>query len=100
VQLASLGNDKAEIPLGQLLGRALTLIGSTLRPQSSATKAAIARSLREKIWPAIEDGRIVPPSIRTVPLEAAAEAHRAMEQRENFGKIVLVTAFGRTNNAD
>lgn len=98
VQLASLGNDKAEIPLGQMLGRALTLFGSTLRPQSSTAKAAIARSLLEKIWPAIEDGRIVPPLIRTVPLEQAPEAHRAMEQRENFGKIVLVSAFGRSDN--
>ncbi|HEV7718999.1 MAG TPA: NAD(P)H-quinone oxidoreductase [Arsenicitalea sp.] len=100
VQLAGLGGDKAEISISQFMGRALTLIGSTLRPQSSATKAAIAQSLKDKIWPAFAQGRIGLPRIRTFPLEAAADAHRAMEQRENFGKIVLVTAFGRANNAD
>ncbi|MDB5561770.1 MAG: NAD(P)H-quinone oxidoreductase [Hyphomicrobiales bacterium] len=100
VQLAGLGGDKAEISIGQFMGRALTLIGSTLRPQSSTTKAAIAQSLRQKIWPAFAQGRIGLPRIRTFPLEAAADAHRAMEQREHFGKIVLVTAFGQANNAD
>jgi NADPH2:quinone reductase len=100
VQLAGLGGDKAEISIGQFMGKALTLIGSTLRPQSSATKAAIAQSLKEKIWPAFAQGRIGLPRIQLFPLEAAAEAHRAMEHRENFGKIVLVTAFGRANNAE
>ena len=72
----------------------LTLSGSTLRPQNDAAKAAIAESLRRHVWPALADGRIGPPRIRAVPLAEAARAHRAMETRENYGKIVMLTEFG------
>jgi len=77
-----------------MVGKWLTLSGSTLRPQTSAAKAAIAESLRGNVWPALADGRIRPPRIRALPLADAARGHRAMELRENYGKIVLVTDFG------
>jgi NADPH2:quinone reductase len=51
--------------------------------------------LRETIWPALEDGRIIRPRIRAVPLEEASRAHAAMESRDNYGKLILLTAFGR-----
>lgn len=94
IQIASLDGRKSEISAGALVMKWLTLSGSTLRPQDSAAKAAIAQSLRETVWPALADGRIRPPRIRATLLANAARAHEAMEQRENFGKIVLVTAFG------
>ncbi len=94
VQVASLDAGKSEISAGAIVMKWLTLSGSTLRPQSSAAKAAIAESLRREVWPALADGRIKPPRIRAVPLAEAARGHRAMEMRENYGKIVLVTAFG------
>jgi len=52
-------------------------------------KGAIAKSLREKVWPLIESGRIKPVVYRTFPLEQAAEAHRLMESSAHIGKIVL-----------
>lgn len=89
IQLAIRGGTKAEINLGLILMNALTLSGSTLRPQTAATKARFAQALRTKIWPAIEAGNIVPPHIKTFPLENAADAHRAMEAPVHYGKIVL-----------
>lgn len=89
IQLAIRGGAKAEINLGLILMNALTLSGSTLRPQTAATKARFAQALRAKIWPAIEAGNIVPPHIKTFPLENAADAHRAMEAPDHYGKIVL-----------
>lgn len=90
VQLAGLSGDRVEIGIGRLLAKDITLIGSTLRKQDSATKAAIAAELERRFWPAIGDGRIVPPEPRAYRLEAAAEAHRAMEERGHFGKLVLL----------
>ncbi|HEY4201748.1 MAG TPA: NAD(P)H-quinone oxidoreductase [Devosiaceae bacterium] len=95
VQLATLGDANADIPLGLLLGRALTLIGSTLRPQSNATKTAIAQGLLETAWPAFAAGQVKLPRLRTLPLREAAAAHQAMEERDSYGKIALVTAFGQ-----
>lgn len=94
VQLASLSGGLSAISAGQLVFRWLTLSGSTLRPQTAGTKAAIARSLETAIWPALADGRIRPPRIRVLPLDRAAEAHRLMEQRAHFGKVVLLTSHG------
>jgi len=94
VQVASLDARKSQISAGLMVGKWLTLSGSTLRPQTSAAKAAIAESLRGNVWPALADGRIRPPRIRALPLAEAARGHRAMELRENYGKIVLVTDFG------
>lgn len=38
----------------------------------------------------VAEGRIVPKIDRTMPMRAAAEAHRAMEAREVTGRVVLV----------
>ncbi|SDG76026.1 NAD(P)H-quinone oxidoreductase [Pelagibacterium luteolum] len=90
IQLAVRGGAKAEVNLGLLLMNALTISGSTLRPQSAATKARFAEGLRAKVWPAIERGAIVKPRITTFPLADAAGAHRAMEADDHYGKIVLI----------
>jgi len=94
IQVASLDARKSEISAGALVMKWLTISGSTLRPQDDAAKAAIAKNLRQNVWPALADGRIRPPRIRALPLAEAARGHAAMEQRENYGKIVLVTPFG------
>ena len=89
IQLAIRGGAKAEVNLGLVLMNALTLSGSTLRPQPAATKARFAQGLETRIWPAIQAGKIVPPRITSFPLKNAADAHRAMEAPDHYGKIVL-----------
>lgn len=95
VLLATAGGAKAEINAARLMMKQLTLSGSTLRPQTSAVKAAIAASLRANLWPALADGRILKPRLQRFALADAPAAHRALETRANYGKIVLVTDFGR-----
>jgi len=89
VFIALLGGARVEVPLGQILLRRLSVTGSTLRPRPVAFKAAIARKLREKVWPLIEDGLIRPVVYRTYPLEQAAEAHALMETSAHIGKVML-----------
>ncbi len=62
---------------------------STLRPRSVEEKGAIARALREKVWPLLESGRVRPVIFATFPLAEAAAAHRLMESSRHIGKIVL-----------
>jgi NADPH:quinone reductase len=91
VQIAFLQGSKAEIDLGPMMMKRQTITGSTLRPRSVAEKGAIARSLRERVWPLIEAGRVGPVIFKTFPLSDAAEAHRLMESGQHIGKIVLTT---------
>lgn len=87
--IALLGGAKAEIDLGQVLRRRLSISGSTLRPRPVAFKAAIARSLRERVWPLFEQGKLKPVIYRSFPLAQAAQAHALMESSTHVGKIVL-----------
>jgi NADPH2:quinone reductase len=92
VIIALLGGAKANVDLGQVLRRRLTITGSTLRPRPVAFKAQIARELRERVWPLLEAGRIKPVIFKTFPLEEAAAAHTLMESSAHVGKIMLNVA--------
>jgi NADPH2:quinone reductase len=94
VMVATLADRSADLPMNKIIAKQLTISGSTLRHQSTATKAAIAARLRTDFWPFIGRSDFMRPRIRCFPLEAAADAHRAMEDRAHYGKIVLQTAFG------
>jgi NADPH2:quinone reductase len=89
VIIALLGGAKANVDLGQVLRRRLTITGSTLRPRPVAFKAQIARELRERVWPLLAAGRIKPVIHQTFPLEEAAAAHALMESSAHVGKIML-----------
>ena len=87
--IAFLGGTKATINLSDILRRRLTISGSGLRPRSIEFKGAIARNLREKVWPLIESGKIKAVIHKTFPLAEAAKAHELMESSQHIGKIVL-----------
>jgi len=89
VFIAVLGGWKAEFNIAEVMMKRLVLTGSTLRPRTVAFKGAVAKSLRERVWPAIEAGRIKPVIYKTFPLAQASEAHRLMETSQHIGKIVL-----------
>ena len=89
VLISTMGGAMAEIDLRAVMGRRLTITGSTLRVRPAAFKGGIARSLREKVWPLLERGTVKPVVHATFPLERASDAHRLMESGEHIGKIVL-----------
>ncbi|MGH7567157.1 MAG: NAD(P)H-quinone oxidoreductase [Gemmatimonadota bacterium] len=90
VLIAFLEGREASLDLWPIMGKRLTVTGSTLRSRSPAEKGAIARALEVEVWPLIESGRVRPRVDRTYPLEQAVDAHRRMEARRHVGKIVLV----------
>jgi putative PIG3 family NAD(P)H quinone oxidoreductase len=83
------GEPTAAVDFRRVLGRRLTITGSTLRPRSVEEKGQIAAALRRDVWPLIEHGAVKPIVYRTFPLAGAAAAHRLMESSEHVGKIVL-----------
>ena len=85
------GQPTAAVDFRRVLGRRLTITGSTLRPRSVEEKGQIAAALRRDVWPLVERGVVRPVVCRTFPLADAAAAHRLMESSEHIGKIVLTT---------
>ena len=89
VIIALQGGVKSSFNAGLVLRRRLTITGSTLRPRSVEFKAAIAQSLRSRVWPLIEQGKVRPVIYQTFDAGDAAAAHALMESNQHTGKIVL-----------
>ncbi len=75
---ATTGHD-AETDLRYLFYKKLSLLGSTMGPKAEMFE----------ILNGIEAGRLKPVVAKVFPLAEAAEAHRYLERREGFGKVVL-----------
>jgi NADPH2:quinone reductase len=89
VVISLLGGARAEINIGKILMKRLTLTGSTLRSRTVAQKAAVAAGVLQNVWPLLRAGRARPVIHATFPLAQASEAHRLMESSNHIGKIVL-----------
>ena len=90
LQIGLLGNARAQINLGPLMQKRLTLTGSTLRVRSPAEKGAIGAELESHVWPLLESKRVAPVIHATFPLDQAAAAHQLLESGDVIGKLVLV----------
>lgn len=89
VIIAVQGGIQSRFNAGLVLRRRLTITGSTLRPRSVAFKGAIARALRERVWPLLEAGQVRPVIHSTFAASDADKAHALMESNQHIGKIVL-----------
>ena len=68
-----------EIDIRKMYQKQLTLMGSALGTTSEL----------QTIIRLAEQGKLTPIIAQVLPLESAAEAHRIIEARENFGKVCL-----------
>lgn len=67
------------LPFAHVFYRQLSILGSTM-----ASKSRLFPILRF-----VEEGKLKPVVGQVLPLEAAAEGHRLLEERRVFGKVVL-----------
>jgi NADPH2:quinone reductase len=95
--IAFLQGPTAELNMRSILGKRLTITGSTLRPQTSSEKAAIAANIREQVLPLLESAAVGPVIDSVFPLTEASKAHELMESSQHMGKIVLETKYNIKN---
>ena len=84
------GGRHGELDLAALMMKRASVSGTTLRARPIPDKARIVWGVREQVWPLIGAGAIRPIIDRTIPMAAAAEAHRLMESSDHLGKILLL----------
>jgi putative PIG3 family NAD(P)H quinone oxidoreductase len=87
--IAFLQGSKATVDWRHIMVKRLTVTGSTLRASPAARKDALARSLRDQVWPLFAARKLKPVIHRVFPLAEAAAAHRLMESSAHIGKIML-----------
>lgn len=80
---------RAELDLRMLLNKRLLLRGTVLRARTLREKIEVTRAFAETGLPLLVEGTVNPVIDATLPMTEAAEAHRRVENNENFGKIVL-----------
>ena len=98
--IAFLEGPVAELNLRTVVTRRLTVTGSTLRPQTTDEKSAIARSLGDHVMPLLESGDVRPIVDSTFPLHDATAAHTLMESSRHMGKIVLTVSDALTKKEE
>jgi NADPH2:quinone reductase len=79
----------AQLNMGVLLRKRLTIVGTVLRSRPLAEKIELAREFSERVVPLFEAGRIKPVVDRVFSFSEIRSAHELMESNETFGKIVL-----------
>jgi NADPH:quinone reductase-like Zn-dependent oxidoreductase len=60
-----------------------------LRARPLTEKIEVTQRFRKNWLPLLASGRIKPVVDKVFPLAQAADAHRYMEENQNFGKIIL-----------
>ncbi|HVR30577.1 MAG TPA: NAD(P)H-quinone oxidoreductase [Thermoanaerobaculia bacterium] len=89
VVIGLMGGARAELDLGVVLRKRITLIGSTLRARSPDEKAGIVAYFLDRFGAALERGELRPIVHAVLPLAEAQRAHDMVEASEHFGKVVL-----------
>src|SRR5581483_3246679 len=88
--ISTMGGSKGTLDLGALLGRRLTVLGSTLRNRSAEQKAKLVADFIARVLPRFERGELRPVLSKTYPLADAAKAHEDLASDRVVGKIVLI----------
>jgi NADPH:quinone reductase len=79
----------AQLNMGLLLRKRLTMVGTVLRARPLEEKIAVAREFSERVVPLFESGRLKPVVGHVFRFNEIRAAHELMESNRTFGKIVL-----------
>jgi NADPH:quinone reductase len=89
VFLATMGGFQANVNLGMLMSRRISMRGVTLRTRTLEEKLAVTRRFVTSVLPLLASGKVRPIIDHVYPLEEIGAAHTVMGENRNFGKLVL-----------
>ncbi|MEV6063626.1 NAD(P)H-quinone oxidoreductase [Nocardia asteroides] len=86
------GGVAGTLNLGTLLGKWGTVRATNLRSRprtGPGGKAEVIAAVRERLWPLVAAGEVVPVISAELPITEAGRAHELLDSPETFGKVVL-----------
>ena len=89
VFLATMGGFQANVNLGMLMSKRISMRGVTLRTRTLEEKLAVTRRFATSVLPLLASGKVKPVIEQVYKLEEIGEAHRVMGENRNFGKLVV-----------
>jgi NADPH2:quinone reductase len=89
VFLSTMGGTQANINIGMLMAKRISMRGVTLRTRTLEEKLGVTRRFATSVLPLLANGKVKPIIEQVYPLEEIGKAHAAMGENRNFGKLVL-----------
>lgn len=89
VFLATMGGTQANVNLGMLMGKRISMRGVTLRTRTLEEKLAVTRRFATSVLPLLANGTVRPVIERVYAFDEIGEAHRMMGENKNFGKLIV-----------
>lgn len=87
--IGTVAGRSANVPIGMILGKRLTLRGTVLRARSLEEKRAVTAAFARDVVPLFAS-RVLRPVVDCVyPLDQIRVAHERVQSNETFGKVVL-----------
>jgi NADPH:quinone reductase len=90
IMIGTLGGALGSLPIGMLLGKRATIVGTVMRSRPLEEKMSLAQRASREILPLFSRPNGLRPVLdRVMPMRECAAAHQVMEANETVGKIVL-----------
>ena len=92
IQVGVMGRQTVELPLGMLLPKRASIIGTVLRARPLEEKAVLTQRVIRELLPRFDDGSLKPVIDCRYGIDDIADAHRYMETNASVGKILIDVA--------
>ena len=92
IQVGVMGSQTVELPLGMLLPKRASIIGTVLRARPLEEKIQLVQRAEAELMPMFDDGTLSPVIDSRYPLAEIAAAQAYMETNANVGKILIDVA--------
>jgi NADPH:quinone reductase len=89
VFVSTMGGAQANVNLGLLMGKRISMRGATLRTRTLEEKLAVTRRFATSVLPLLANGKVRPIIEQVYAMEDVGEAHRVMGENRNFGKLIV-----------
>jgi NADPH:quinone reductase len=89
VFLSTMGGVQANVNLGMLMSKRISMRGCTMRTRTLEEKLVVTRRFATSVLPLLASGKVKPVIEQVYPIEEIGMAHRVMGENRNFGKLIV-----------